>query len=203
MASLNDGGRFIEVVNFPALNKQGQGSDLTIAQAIVAAARSGAKVISLSLGGYSPHPSPIQVKAINYAKRKGAIVIAAAGNSSEDAKNYSPANVPGVIVVGATDRANQIAKFSNTNTGLNMPIAAPGVDILSLKTGGDYISYSGTSMATPLVAGLAAVMVSLNPRLSPDQVYSILYTTGTDGPNADKVGRTINAKKAIEQAIGQ
>jgi len=135
---------------------------------------------------------------VKLALKRGAIVVTAAGNSNEDGKLHAPSNIPGVISVAALNQSMGKANFSNTNTSLARPIAAPGVQILSLKTGGGYVAYSGTSMATPMVAGLIGVMRSLRPKLTRDQIYKILKETGVAGPDHDKVGMGINALKAIE-----
>ncbi len=201
MASLNIGGRYVRITSYAALSPRGRGTIETIAQAIIDAAEDGADVISMSLGGRHPQPPTVYVEAVQYAMSKGAIVVAAAGNSGQDAAIHSPANVPGVITVAALGRNGGKASFSNTNTTLARPIAAPGVGILSLKPGGLYVSMSGTSMATPLVAGLLGVMRSLRPDLSAADAYEILVVTGTDGANANRVGRSINMEKALQAVL--
>ncbi|MBN1944916.1 MAG: S8 family serine peptidase [Bradymonadales bacterium] len=201
IASLNLDGRFLQIASYPALTRHGHGTIESIAQAIIDATQGGVDVISLSLGGYHPEPPKAQVDAIEFALRSGVIVVAAAGNNGEDARHHAPANIPGVIAVAAVDREGRRAPFSNGNTSLQRPIAAPGVDILSLAPGGDYVSYSGTSMATPMVAGLLGLMRSLDPNLTAEQAYRILADTGDRGADADRVGRTINMGNAIRRLL--
>ena len=116
--------------------------------------------------------------AVATARSLGAVVVAAAGNGATPVDGFEPATIPGVIAVGATMPDDQIASFSNY--GDVLAVAAPGVDILSLRaTGlgpassavaGSYLRYSGTSMATPHVSALAAVLLSAEPGLTVDEV---------------------------------
>ncbi|MFC0189347.1 S8 family peptidase [Fictibacillus aquaticus] len=137
------------------LDANGSGSLSGIANGIYHAADNGAKVISLSLGG--PSGSTSLSNAINYAVSKGAVVVAAAGNESTSAPSY-PAYYSNTIAVAATDSADRLASFSNYGSWVD--VAAPGVDILSTVPGGYYAYMSGTSMATPLVAGVAGLLAS-------------------------------------------
>ena len=91
------------------------------------------------------------------------------------------------------------AYFSNTNTSLKMPIAAPGVNILSSVPNGQYVQMNGTSMATPIVAGLVGILRSLNPNITTAEAYKILKETGLDSPDASKAGKTIQPLAAIER----
>ena len=137
-----------------------------------------ARVLNLSLGGGGSCAATTQT-AINGARSRGAVVVVAAGNAAMEASNFSPANCAGVITVAATNRAGGRASYSNF--GSIVDLAAPGGDtgagILSTLNAGTrapagdgYASYSGTSMATPHVAGVVALMLSKNPALTPDQV---------------------------------
>lgn len=201
VGSLNWEGRHIVISGYAALDDNGRGTDQRVSRAIIKAAEDGADVISMSLGGFSPFPPKSQKDAIAYAIKLGATVVVAAGNSNDDSRRYSPANVPGVIVVSAVDPNLNKASFSNTNTKLKLPIAAPGVDILSTIPGGSYQAYSGTSMATPLVAGLVAMMKSYNPNLTNKEVYNILHGTGMDVKDSKKIGRVVDPLKAIHAAV--
>ncbi|WNJ20526.1 S8 family serine peptidase [Pontibacter sp. G13] len=202
VGSMNWAGEFVTLSGYPALDDQGRGTDKRVAQAIIDAANGGADVISMSLGGFSPFGAPkAQVDAIKYARNKGAIVVVAAGNSNDDARRYSPANIKGVITVSAIGEDLRKASFSNTNAKLKMPIAAPGVNILSSVPGSQYQSYNGTSMATPIVSGLVGILRAYNPDLTTEQAYQIINKTGTDGQDTKKVGRIINPLPAIHQAI--
>lgn len=197
IASLNWEGKFIEVTGYKALNDLGSGTIESIAQAVLDATRDGADVISMSLGGKSPEAPKTIADAIRFALKNNAIVVVSAGNSNEDARYHMPSNVDGVIVVSAVDESLRKASFSNTNTSLARPIAAPGVNILSLKPDGQYVEMSGTSMSTPIVSGLIGIMRSLNPELKADQIYQILRDTGQILRESSSIGRMINASSAL------
>ena len=198
VASLNWEGRFIEILSFKGLGDNGMGTTEQIAQAIIDASQADADVLSMSLGAPVSSPPRTWVKAIEFALRNGAIVAAAAGNSNRDAARHAPSNIDGVIAVAAVDQAFEKAKFSNTVGTLSRPIAAPGVDILSLTPNNGYSPKSGTSMATPVVTGLLGLMRSLNPKLSAEDAYQILYETGTEVAATPQVGRVVNAEAAVK-----
>jgi thermitase len=201
VASMNWGGNFVQIRGYAALSPNGTGSNSTIARAIIAAAEDGADVISLSLGGYARRAPKVQVDAIQYARSRGAIVVVAAGNSNDDARNYAPANINGVITVAALNPDGSRAVFSNTNTSLKMPIAAPGVDMMSLVPNSQYQPMSGTSMATPIVAGLLGILRSLRPDLSTEEAYRLLRSTGRAGRDASSTGNTIQPAAAVKAAV--
>src|SRR6185503_5001704 len=146
--------------------------------AIVYAAENGADVINNSWGGGGS--SQVLVDAVDTATALGVVVVAAAGNSGGSADGFQPASIPGVIAVGATSSSDHIASFSSHGNVLS--VAAPGVDVLSLRAAGAtglgsngivqqiYQRLSGTSMASPHVAGLAAVLLSAMPALQPQEV---------------------------------
>ncbi len=198
VASLNWESRFVEVTGYQALGAGGAGTLESIAQAIIDAANEGADVISLSLGEVAPTPPRVLVKAVGFALRKGAIVAASAGNANEDAATHFPSNIEGVIAVAAVDQTLKKARFSNTIASLTRPLAAPGVDILSLSPNGTYKTMSGTSMATPVVAGLLGILRALNPELTAEAAYDLLHETGTTVEDSGQVGRVVNAEAAIE-----
>ncbi len=143
------------------LSGDGWGSDADVASGIRFAADEGAQVINLSLGG--PSPSKVLAAAVRYALAKGVVIVAAAGNSHFDV-GY-PAAFPGVLAVSASDAHDEIAWFSSR--GPEVGIAAPGVDITqqTVCNGGTdkcelFGEWSGTSMASPHVAGAAALLVA-------------------------------------------
>jgi len=158
------------------------------------AADNGAHIISMSWGGGSV--SYLIWDAINYSYSKGVILIAAAGNYNSDWKHY-PAAYDKVIGVGATDHNDSRAGFSNYGSWVD--VAAPGVNIYSTLFNDTYASWMGTSMSTPQVAALAALILSKNPLLNQDEVRTIIRST-TDDVNSSKkyigIGR-INAYQAI------
>jgi hypothetical protein len=154
-------------------------SDYTIAQGILYAIEKGAKVINMSLGGY--FSSPILEEAVKQAIDAGITVVAAAGNEATDMYAI-PASYEGVISVGATDSKNKLADFSNY--GPSVDLVAPGVDVYSpiydYAKGSSFAELSGTSMAAPVVAGVASLLLSKYPNLKPYQVEWILERTATD-----------------------
>lgn len=192
------------------LGGAGSGSLFGIADGIRWASDHGANVINLSLGG--PSDSQILASAIQDAIRSGVTVVAAMGNSGKNEKLY-PAAYPGVIAVGATDPADQKASFSTM--GSHIAVSAPGVKILSTmptydcwltknhpdKFQKEYSFLNGTSMATPHVAGLAALVIGANRAASPEQVRKVIQSAVVDlgKPGADDdfgTGR-IDAAKAL------
>ena len=148
------------LMNVKVLGDNGSGYYSWIANGIIWAADNGAKVINLSLGGTSG--SSTLESAVNYAWGKGAVLVAAAGNDNTASPLY-PAYYTNVVAVAATDQDDGKASFSNYGSWVD--IAAPGVDIFSTLPNHtnrigilNYGSLSGTSMATPHVAGVAALV---------------------------------------------
>lgn len=202
IGSMNWQGEFVTLSGFPALDDQGRGTDQRVAKAIIDAAEGGADVISMSLGGPALFgPPKAQADAIRYAQKLGAIVVVAAGNSNDDARRYSPANIKGVITVSAVDESLNKASFSNTNTRLKQPIAAPGVNIMSSVPGSRYQAYNGTSMATPIVSGLVGLMRAYRPELTSKEAYRILHHSGRKVRDSDKVGHVIDPAAALQAVM--
>jgi len=135
------------------LDDNGSGTLDDVANGIIHAADNGADVISLSLG--APVGATTLRNAVDYAWNSGSVVVAAAGNSGTSLPSY-PAYYDNAIAVAATDSNDNKASFSNYGSWVD--VAAPGVDIYSTYTGSSYRSLSGTSMATPHVAGLAGLL---------------------------------------------
>lgn len=202
IASFSQNNGFVRVTSIKVLMGGGSGTQKMIIDGILEAADAGADVISLSLGGLSNDPRQrAYKKAVEYANKKGAIVLAAAGNSRQNAINFSPANTPGIICVAAVDNMNNRAPFSNFVQDIDMGIAAPGVNIYSTWPGSEYQSLSGTSMATPYVAGLIGLMKSIQPNITTKEAYRILNKTGLKTNDGDKTGRLIQPGKAIQELL--
>lgn len=193
IASLALNNQFVEVTSIKVLSDQGWGTQDGIINGIILAADKGADVISMSLGGPSSDASQrAYSEAIRYANSKGAIVVVAAGNESQNATKVVPASCEGVITVSAINANLEKASFSNFVQDLKMGIAAPGEDILSTIPKNKYASYSGTSMATPFVAGLLGVMKSLKPEMTTQEAYKLLHKTGKDTKNPVETGKLVN-----------
>ena len=141
------------------------------------AQQAGVKVISMSLGGGE---SATLRTAVQNATNRGVLLIAAAGNDGDATLNY-PAAYPEVVSVASTDHNDARSDFSNANS--DVEIAAPGSDVQSTFAGATYMSLSGTSMATPHVSGVAALLFSRTPTATPAQVRSSLTSAVDDlGP---------------------
>jgi thermitase len=166
----------------PLENEYGFLEDIAIANSIHYAVLNGADILSMSFGGGE---SSIITDEINFAYSNGVVLVGAAGNTNWDMKNY-PAASDHVISVAAVDQSLNKASFSTYGNWVD--VAAPGVYILSTvpKSGGSltdpsgYTYLSGTSMATPYVAGLAALILSVNPSWTPDEVENIIKRSVTN-----------------------
>ncbi|HXR47191.1 MAG TPA: S8 family serine peptidase [Candidatus Limnocylindrales bacterium] len=197
------------VMAVKAMDDSGSGWDWVGANAIVYAANNGADVINASWGGQGT--SPVLEDAVNYAASLGVVFVAAAGNDNADEANFFPANCSAAISVAALDPYNNKASFSNF--GNRLDVAAPGVDILSLRATNTsmgtplaqdpgYTRADGTSMAAPHVSGVAALVLSQHPTWSSEEIRQVLRSTADDvGP----VGRDdltgygrVNALRAVQ-----
>ncbi len=203
IASFSPKNEFVKVTSIKVLNDWGGGTQAGVIGGIIEAADQGADVISMSLGGPSDDSSQKAYnEAVKYANKAGAIVVVAAGNSDENAMEFSPANSEGVITVSAVETGLKMASFSNFVTDVKMGIAAPGVNIYSTFPKNEYKFLSGTSMATPYVAGLLGLMKSINPNLDSQAAYQIIKETGIPTQATEKTGNFIQPAKAIERVLG-
>lgn len=187
------------------LSGAGGGSTEDAVSALTYAADLGIKISSNSWGGGK---SLAINDAVQYAYQKGQAVIVAAGNDRYDASYYSPASSGNAITVGASDYEDKLAVFSND--GPKIDVVAPGVDILSVRAANTqmgnaindkYTRASGTSMATPHVAGLAALILAQNPSYTPEQIRTAL-SLGADDLGASGYDTTfgygrINANNSL------
>ncbi len=156
------------LISVRVLGANDEGNVYGVTDGIYTAIAHGAQVLNLSLG--TNQTSTILEDAINYALSQNVVVVAAAGNDGNGQISY-PAAYPGVIAVGAVDATGQRASFSDY--GPELVIAAPGVGINTVTTGG-IMSFSGTSAASPLVAGAIAGLMSTNPNLTGQQAQALL-----------------------------
>ncbi|GAA1596977.1 S8 family peptidase [Actinoplanes couchii] len=180
------------------LDASGEGYTSDEVEGIVWAVDNGADIINLSLGGTEADTA--EKTAIEYARKKGVTVIAAAGNERKQGSPVSyPAAFPGVIGVAATDANDHVADYSNR--GDYVDVAAPGSGILSTWIDGKYATANGTSMATPHVAAVAALLKAYQPDLTPDQIEQTLEKTavdlGTKGFDTDYGNGRIDAAAAL------
>ena len=164
------------VMPVKVLTDGGLTSAFAVLAGIIHAADSGARVISLSLSGPNDHGlwELKFTEAVEYARARGAVVVAAAGNHNADAGEFLPGAVPGCITVGAVDNFDARAAYSNY--GAAVDVAAPGGPVLAPRPGG-YDLFSGTSAAAPFVAGLAGLLLESNPGMTPAQVDDAILTT--------------------------
>ncbi|MGH3147660.1 MAG: S8 family peptidase [Rubrobacter sp.] len=165
------------------LGDSGSGSFSGIIKGIEWAIRQGAKVISMSLGGPGGPDSAVS-RAVDAAFRRGVLVACAAGNEQRGSDRHeadfsSPGSAKDGVCVGAVDTTDSIADFSNA--GRTVDIAAIGVNVRSLGLGGSFDRFmSGTSMACPHVAGVAALLVGAFPNKSADEIRKALCAGARD-----------------------
>ncbi len=167
--------------------------DDDVSSAIVYAADNGARIINMSWGG--DELSYVVRDATKYAYDRGCILVAAAGNDRKPTVIY-PALHKHIIAVGATDRNDKKAVFSNYGPGLD--IVAPGHKIMATLPNNSYSDLSGTSMAAPVVSGVIGLMLSKRPGMTSDEVRQILRDSADkiDDKYLTGIGR-INARKAL------
>ena len=177
----------------------GYGFYSMIADGIVFAADNGAKVANISFLGVSN--SATVDAAAQYMRSKGGVVVTSGGNTA--ALRTEP--VSGAItVVAATDSVDAKASFSSW--GNYIDIAAPGVSVWTTTRGGGYGGFSGTSAASPVVAGVYALLISAKPSLAPAALDDLLFSTaldlGASGKDQEFGAGRVNAAAAVQQALG-
>lgn len=187
----------IRLMAVKVMNDSGEGTDATVAAGLRWAVDNGARIVVMSLGVEGV--SITLQNAVQYASNRGVTMVAAAGNSGTSYVSY-PAAFPQVIAVGATDSTDRRASFSNF--GDDLDVMAPGVQIYSTQGGGSYQYLSGTSAAAPHVAGVAAIMLSINPALTPEDIGDAINSTATDisrtGYDTSTGWGIVNAFEAVE-----
>ena len=172
-----------EVLSIRVLDGEGRGDSFTVARGIVEAVDRGAKVINLSLG--SDSSSQVLENAVNYARQKGSVVVAAVGNDGARGVSF-PARYEGVVGVTSVDAKGRQSAFANY--GEQVDIAAPGIGVHAAWSGDEKVSFSGTSSSTAFVSGALAAEISLNPGMNPDQVVEMLYGYSNE---AEKPGKDL------------
>lgn len=181
--------------NVKVLSDSGYGSSLSIAKGIYWAvdpngdgnSEDGADIISISIGSATKNPDSLINKAIDYAIGKGLVVVVASGNCGQGCGTFRGVTVPGsnkrVITVGATDFNKKYAEFSSGQSFGNYikpDIVVPGVNIYSSDINSKFSQKSGTSMATPMVSGIVALLLEKDNSLSHKDVKSLLESTSID-----------------------
>ncbi|PWK79439.1 subtilase family protein [Lentzea atacamensis] len=175
------------------------------------AAEQGAQVVNMSLGGGdTPEIDPLEQAVNDLTAKYGTLFVIAAGNSGGPGTVSSPSTAEAALSVGAVDRDDKLAYFSSRgprtgDSGLKPEVTAPGVEIVAAKAGStEHVSASGTSMATPHVAGAAALLKQQHPEWTPAQLKSALATTAKPAPGVspfDQGAGRIDVAKAINQVL--
>ncbi len=203
VAGVAFGARFIAL---RALSTGGSGTTAAVANAMLYAVNEGADVVNLSLGG--PGPNPAYDGVVNAGHALGVVWVAAAGNSAVELYTFSPANIENALTVSAFTKVDTLASYSNY--GVKLDVSAPGgaggtpsaltsaTDVLSTSPNSAFLNYvygfpqvtgldgrkymplAGTSMATPHVAGLAALLVAAHPAWTNEQVRQAIRRTALD-----------------------
>lgn len=164
-----------KIIPVKVIGTEGYGTSFDVADGVRWAADHGADIINMSLGNYQH--SDVMKEAVNYAYKKGVVIIAATGNDNTDQPSF-PAAYPEVLSVSAINGQRSRAEFSNY--GAYVDVVAPGVSIPSTYPGQQYAALSGTSMAAPHVAALAGLIISLNPDMSNKEIIQVIRETAVD-----------------------
>ncbi len=189
-----------QILPVRVLNAQGSGTHSQIANGVTYATDQGSDIISMSLG--APTGSSTLLNAINYAWNAGALVVAATGN--DNGPIGYPAKYSNAFAVGAYDQNRNRASFSNY--GAEIDISAPGVQIAAAynRNDADYVYLDGTSMATPIVSGVAALALTVNPSLTNQGLRDLLQNTANDlgaaGWDTSFGAGGVNAQAAVANA---
>ena len=161
-------------------NPGGKTDQDQIPQAVRWAVDNGARVINISLGSTSPEWPQSWDAAFLYAEQKDVVIVAAAGNrGGGNVQVGAPATIPGVLTVAGLDR-NGTASIDSSSQGISIGVAAPAETLIGGLPGGGYAEWAGTSGATPIVAGVAALIRSHWPEMTANQVIHRIVSTAKD-----------------------
>ena len=197
----------VSLIAIKSQDGQGSGEMSDVISGMVYAIDHGANVINMSLvseGVLRCSTVPELQSTVNDGINQRIIMVIAAGNDNQDANNVSPPSCRGVIVVGATDQNDKrwIGQTKSSNFGPRVDVAAPGAGILSTSPGRGYSFRSGTSMAAPHIAGVAALLLSINPGLTPQQIRDCLVNYADPISTDQPIGPRLNAFKALNACSG-
>ena len=184
------------ILSLRVVNAAGYIYDSALIAALRTAVKNGAQIVNISIGGTAYNA--VFQKVINEAAEAGVTVVAAMGNDGTNCLNY-PAGYDNVIGVVSVDRTNNRASGSSYGTWGD--VAAPGAAVWSTTYYGSYSPKSGTSMASPVVAGVAALYKSVHPDATPAQITARLKATATRG-GSDLGAGIVNAAAALSEKPG-
>jgi serine protease len=194
------GWSLVQLLSVRVLDDTGSGTTDVVASGVRWAADHGARIINMSLT--SPSSSTPMEEACAHAAQNGVLITAASGNEGNEAVGF-PAALSQCIAVGASSADSRLASFSNY--GPEQEVVAPGTSILSCMPGGAYGQADGTSMASPQVAGVAALAIAKNWGLSAAEVRAILDASAIDmgvaGRDIQYGYGLVNAKRAVDLAV--
>src|SRR6476620_4321729 len=186
-------------------NPSGKSDQDQIPEAVRWAVDNGAKVINISLGSTTPQWPQSWDAAFLYAEQKDVVIVAAAGNRvGGNTQVGAPATIPGVLTVAGLDRKNT-ASVDASSQGISIGVAAPAENLVGGMPGGGYAEWAGTSGATPIVAGVAALIRSKWPDMSASQVINRIVSTAKDAglPGKDPLYGfgVLNAEAALKADV--
>src|SRR6478752_10763634 len=186
-------------------NPSGKSDQDQIPEAVRWAVDNGAKVINISLGSTTPQWPQSWDAAFLYAEQKDVVIVAAAGNRvGGNTQVGAPATIPGVLTVAGLDRKNT-ASVDASSQGISIGVAAPAENLVGGLPGGSYAEWAGTSGATPIVAGVAALIRSKWPDMSAEQVINRIVSTAKDAglPGKDPLYGygILNAEAALKADV--